>query len=158
MDLEESRVNAQVQLTVRFHYEREALDRWAVWRENGFYDMRGLQIGKTPLQKVSELGVRVGAVNYTNEPEQDAMSPRVEAFMRGLVKEHPKAHLCLESRHRRVVGSIRLGLTKGKHGRWRPYYDRELAEVVLGEGGPAGRVRFIRLCDEGYARLHSYLS
>jgi hypothetical protein len=158
VDRQESRVNAQVQATIRFHFQREALDRWAVWRENGFYDIRGLQIGRTPLEKVGELGVRVGVVNYSCEPDADSLSPKVEAFMRGLMKEHPKAHLCLEARHRRIVGAIRLGLTKGKHGRWRPYFDRELSEVALGDASQAGRSRFNRLCDEGYARLKSFLA
>lgn len=145
-----------------YEAEKEAMDQWAVWRDRGFYDAGHLGIGKTPLQKFGEMGMRVGAVNYSAEPDHDTLSPRVEVFMRGLLATHPKAHLCLEARHRRVVGTIRIGLKVIRRGdevvKMRLYKDSELAEALGWGPDHASRMRFRRLCDEGYGGLKSHLN
>lgn len=76
---------------------------------------------------------------------------QVDEFMADLQASHPKAHLCLTARHRRVVGPLRLGRRRdGK-----PYHEWEVAQIVL--KGPDAALRFEQECRFGYRGLERKL-
>ena len=135
-----------------FYAERAMLDRWALWRERGFED-RSLGWPKaTLLYRVAQYGIRTAPAHYGSEPTYDEISPVIDRYMQGL--RGTTMHQCLEARHRRVIKGRPLGVVR-ERGRQRRYYERELADLLL---GPGSVFRFRRLCEEGYSRLNHWLA
>lgn len=136
-----------------FAFEKGWMDSWAIWRESGFFDQAK---PSSPLARMQELGVCLDPSGYGSEPEINDIGERVQAFMTALARDFPRVHVCLEARHRRVVGSIPLGQKREESGRLRPYYDREIAEICLG-AGQSTLMQYRRLCETGYLKLRSFM-
>lgn len=138
---------------VAYSTERSLLDRWAIWREHSMGQGAMGWPRATLLHRVAEYGIRTEPVKYDSGPDYDQSSPEVDAWMRLLARDAPQVHLCLQARHRRVIGTVRVGVKP----EGRPYREYEVAEIALGGHGRGVLRRFQRLCEDGYAGLQSWL-
>lgn len=83
----------------------------------------------------------------------------VDQFMVHVKELYPLRHLCIEARHRRVIGSIRVGKVKGKNGRLRSVREGDLAAACIPGPDPlqVKLGRFERECAAVYAAISRLL-
>ena len=165
---------------------RAILDDWAHWiearnaaefrrlnypcqdttsRMADFYGERadkrtGKAVVAAPIDYATTEEERAAAFAKMDARTRAAKCERVDAFMATLRIEKPLHHLCIEAKHRRVIGSIRVGSKRGKNGRTVPMKDYDLAEACI-KGAmttTAKSIRFSRLCGEVYENLAEHLT
>lgn len=139
------------QVKTSYSYERLCFDRWAAWCEGQWETGLGLP-KDTLLSRLGLFGIRMGVVHAGSEPDIHDEPEIVSMLMEEWATREPLAHTALMARHRRIVGSIKVG-SRYHAGEWRPMRDRDLALVVVGDGSEVGKRGFQRLCESGYAEL-----
>jgi uncharacterized protein with PIN domain len=115
----------------------------------------GKAVSAAPVVYASTPEEREAAFAALTARQDSAMCERVDAFMAQLRDTAPIQHLCVEAKHRRVIGTLRVGTRRGKNGRWVPMRDSDLAEVCI--KGPMSsmgkRVAFSRALALAYQGL-----
>lgn len=83
----------------------------------------------------------------------DDRCEQVDDFMSDLQIAHPRSHLCLTARHRRVIGSLRIGRKRGG----KRYFPEEIAVMALGGQPQTALLAFEQECRFGYRGLKKKL-
>ena len=160
-----------------YKLERGLFDAWARWVDNS--NRAAILAHWYPRQdSTSRLAARYGEradaetgkavegapVEYLITQEQQARSEaltrmdsqldddrcqQIDDFMADLQATHPRSHLCLTARHRKVIGSLRIGRKRGG----KRYWPEEIAAMVLGGKPQDALLAFESECRFGYLAL-----
>ena len=133
-----------------YKVERGLFDAWARWIDN--CDRAAILAHWYPRQdSTSRLADRYGkpdaapteylitqeelarseAISRLAAQSESERCERVDRFMAGLKTTAPMQHLCIEARHRRVVGSVHVGTRKGANGRRVAMREIDLAAICI---------------------------
>jgi hypothetical protein len=98
-----------------------------------------------------EQQARSDAVAHLDHALDSERCEQVDDFMSDLQGTHPRSHLCLTARHRRVIGNLRIG----KKANGKRYWPEEVAVMVLGARftGETALLAFESECRFGYRGL-----
>jgi hypothetical protein len=143
-------------VTERYSYERLCFDRWAAWAEGQWEQGLGFP-RETLLSKVGRMGIRVGAIHASNEPEIRDEPEIVSALMEEWAQVKPLPHCALLARHRRIIRGVKITQLTDSKGKPQRMTDRDFALLIIGKSTDSAKRSFQRLCAEGYAELRERL-
>lgn len=118
----------------------------------------GRAVNAAPVEYASSAEEREAAFASLYARLNVAVCEQVDAYMAELKATAPMSHLCVVAKHRRVIGSISVGVKRNPSGRMVPLTDGDLAEVCIkgALSSMAKRVAFSRhltLCYQGLAKV-----
>jgi hypothetical protein len=142
-----------------YQRERALMDRWADWRTLALVDRSLWFRSENIIAKAMKHGIRVSPSHYGSEPVYDDTCHQIDRFMGELRSIAEPAHRALMARHCGVVGAVNLGEKPDERrpGRYRRYFESEVASILFGGKGPSVVMRYRRACEEGYRRLKSIM-
>ena len=113
-------------------------------------DSTGKAVEDAPVEylQTQEEQERSDAIAQLDHRLDEERCEQVDGFMSELRDTHPRSHRCLTARHRRVIGSLRIGRKRGG----KRYWPEEIAVLALGKV-PEPLLAFESECRFGYLAL-----